>query len=459
MPEIPKYFLADIANEVAMTPALISEACETLRHNRVRFLKSRKTPWMAELIASLAEDWLDPSFPLRNETLREGPSRTGIHPDLFEQGLDRFWESVSIEKLRSFLTAELGDPESLDQFRTIGAGRGDFAGTGRMGVSPDLIYYYNLDYNPSMALSRMAHALLMRSALFLRTLPGQAWLPLKFAHSIYEREPKIASCIEVAEWNLKTPLAQEMESRLVHEAEVIWALGHEKKAREIHASLGYGKRFLSWTQPISFAWIQKEALDGFELKQTLKDLTSDLVAWNQFGPFAPDVVYVETRGAITPEEFAVKLAEALGKEEGRRPRGELSSFHEKQIETRRSFYRIRCERLSDAKMFESPETTHWTVILEEDLQLQSSCGGRFVYVKPVSDFEEVLRICEPRREEIGVIGIAAAQENQSIIARRLAQWGAPRICQLGRMQDPPIGAMLGPWTSISSSLRWTEWES
>lgn len=458
MPDELKFFLADVVNEATLTPTLIEEACQTLRNNQNRFLEFRKAAWMAGLIASLAEDWLDSTYSFRNEVLTQGPQILGMNPEALEISLNHFWEGLTVDRLRKFLKAELGDAESLDAFRNVGGGSGSGSLAGRMAEGPEFIYHYTLDYNPCMTLSRMVHALLLKSSYFLRTLPGQAWLPLKFAQSLYQREPKIAACLEIAEWNRKTDHAAEMESILLREADVVWGLGNASKAEEICKQLGPDKKFLSWEQPVSMVWIPKAALDGFELNSTLENLVKDICAWNQFGPFAPDVVYVETRGPVTPEEFAVKLAAALDKAEFTRPRGKLSAYHEKQIQSRRDFYRIRCERLCDAKMFESPESTSWTVIFEEDLQLQTSCGGRFIYVKPVVDSEDFFRICEPKRRHIGAVALAGSGEELSGLARRFAKWGIPRICSLGSLQEPPIGAVLGGQRPLASSLRWSEWE-
>ena len=40
---LPNYFLADLPPEATLSPAMITEACQTLKRNRERYLASRST--------------------------------------------------------------------------------------------------------------------------------------------------------------------------------------------------------------------------------------------------------------------------------------------------------------------------------------------------------------------------------------------------------------------------------
>jgi hypothetical protein len=42
--------------------------------------------------------------------------------------------------------------------------------------------------------------LLTRSAQFMKCASGAALLPRLFAHSIYQADPKLGACLEIAEW-------------------------------------------------------------------------------------------------------------------------------------------------------------------------------------------------------------------------------------------------------------------
>ena len=43
---LPNFFLADLPPEAALTPAMVADSCESLRHNRERYLATRTTEQM-----------------------------------------------------------------------------------------------------------------------------------------------------------------------------------------------------------------------------------------------------------------------------------------------------------------------------------------------------------------------------------------------------------------------------
>ena len=46
----------------------------------------------------------------------------------------------------------------------------------------------------------MVFGLLVGSAQFVKCGRGASFIPRAFAHSIYEEEPKMGACFEIAEW-------------------------------------------------------------------------------------------------------------------------------------------------------------------------------------------------------------------------------------------------------------------
>jgi hypothetical protein len=55
---LPNYFLADLPPEATLTPAMIEEACRTLKRNRASYLAGRATQSLVELLCGVAEGWL-----------------------------------------------------------------------------------------------------------------------------------------------------------------------------------------------------------------------------------------------------------------------------------------------------------------------------------------------------------------------------------------------------------------
>ena len=59
MNELPNYFLADLPPEATLSPALLMEACQTLKRNREQYLASRTTEDIIRLLSRVADNWLD----------------------------------------------------------------------------------------------------------------------------------------------------------------------------------------------------------------------------------------------------------------------------------------------------------------------------------------------------------------------------------------------------------------
>lgn len=55
---LPNYFLADLPPEATLTAAMITEACQTLKRNRSKYLAGRSTHDLIGVIAEVAESWL-----------------------------------------------------------------------------------------------------------------------------------------------------------------------------------------------------------------------------------------------------------------------------------------------------------------------------------------------------------------------------------------------------------------
>src|SRR3954466_8623277 len=113
--ELPNYFLADLPDASTLTHNLISEACKTLKRNRERYLLSRPTEKIVHVLASLAQDWLDPEFAFRKMVLENGPAETGFTKETLTSGLVNFFSTVTKENLERLVLQDLGSARRLDE--------------------------------------------------------------------------------------------------------------------------------------------------------------------------------------------------------------------------------------------------------------------------------------------------------------------------------------------------------
>ena len=297
--------------------------------------------------------------------------------------------------------------------------------------------------------------LLTRSAQFVKCARGTSFLPRLFAHSIYDSEPKLGACLELAEWRGGTAA---LENALFAEADCVTATGTDETIAAIQQKLPRRARFVSHGHRVSFGYLTKDALSSYSAKKNATRAAADVVAWNQFGCLSPHVFYVEDGGDVPPEEFAALLAGELEKREEAEPRGTISTEAAADIANRRGFYEVRAAHSPTTQHWFSLNSTAWTVVYEADPLFTLSCLNRFVYVKKVPDLAEALRAADAVHGKVSTVGVAANLHQTQEIAVQLARWGVTRVCPLGQMQNPPLTWRHDGHPSLGDLVTWTDWE-
>lgn len=448
---LPNYFIADLPSEHAVTPTLVTEACQTLKRNREQYLAARSTSSIVGVLAATAQSWLEHDNPFRKLALERGMAETGFNTTTLARGLDAFFKTFTTENLNALIAQDLGHLERLDRFSTDRA-----SSTAALARGPELLVHITAGNIPNPAIFSIVLGFLTRSAQMVKCARGTSLLPRLFAHSIYEVEPKLASCLEIAEWPGGTDA---LEQALFAEADCVTCTGSDETLAIVQKKLPPRVRFLGYGHRVSFGYVTGDALTRFELPKTVLRAVADVVAWNQLGCLSPHLFYVEHSGAAGAEKFAELLAEELAKQEALAPRGPLATEAAAVIASRRSFYEVRAATTNDTKLWRSEGSTAWTVVYEADPQFQLSCLNRFIYVKPVSDAAEAMRHAESVRGKVSTVGLGATGDRARELATQFARWGVTRLCPLGAMQQPPLTWRHDGRPALGDLVTWTDWES
>jgi hypothetical protein len=269
-------------------------------------------------------------------------------------------------------------------------------------------------------------------------------------------EPKVCSCLEIAEWKGGNST---LEDLLIKEADAITATGSDETIEAVHKRVPFTKRFLAYGHRVSFGYVSRKALSSSRALDLIKAAAQDVVAWDQLGCLSPQVFYVEHGGRIAPEMFAQLLAEELEELALQIPRGHVSPETAAAISYRRSFYEIRSTKVEQIRIWQSQNSTAWTVVFDPDPLFSPTPLHRFVHVKGVGGLEEALQGADPVIKHVSTIGLGATEDERRDLAQRLAFWGAPRVCLLGKMQDPPLLWRHDGRPAIADLLTWTDLES
>jgi hypothetical protein len=450
---LPNYFLADLPPEAALTSAMLKEACQTLKRNRVQYLARRSTADIIRTIECVANQWLQPEFHIRKLALERGPLELCFSRPTLAHGLDTFFQQLKGEKIEALITAELGHPHRLDG--VVATQHDQRSERSAMARGPELLMHITAGNIPNPALTSMVFGLLVRSAQFVKCASGTSLLPRLFAHSIYEAEPKLGACMELAEWRGGNT---ELETAAFDECDCVTATGSDQAVDAVRKSLATGVRFLEYGHRVSFGYATREALSGFGVPRLVENAAADVTAWNQLGCLSPHVFYIETGGRISTEQFAEMLAVELGRREEAEPRGPIPAAAAAAIASRRAVYDLRAAQSEETRLWRSEGSTAWTVVWEADPTFHLSCLNRFIHVKAVPHLAEALHAAEMIRGKVSTVGLAATEAEAHAIAFQLAQWGATRICPMGQMQNPPLSWRHDGRPALGDLVTWTDWE-
>lgn len=449
----PNYFLADLPPQALVGPEMIREACQTLKRNRELYLIGRSTQSMIRTLCEVGENWLQANYPLRRVVLEQGPQLTGFSAQTLAVGLDDFFSQFTAQNFQALLLQDLGHLQRLDGMQAAPEEQKSQRAASARG--PALLVHFSAGSLPNPSLMSITLGLLIRAAQFVKCASGAAFIPRMFAHSIYEVDPKLASCLEVADWKGGADL---LERELFAEAGAVTATGSDETLAEIKKRLPGHVRFIGYGHKVSFGFICHELLSGMQLQKNVARAATDVASWNQLGCLSPHLFYVETGGECSPDTFAELLARELQTREESHPRGTVGTEEAAAIAARRSFYEVRAANSQETKMWCSSESTAWTVISEADPRFQNSCLNRFIYIKAVADLEQALQAADAVRDKVSTVAIAAPEDRAEKIANELARWGASRICPLGKMQSPPLSWRHDGRPSLGELVTWTDWE-
>jgi hypothetical protein len=449
--ELPNYFLADLADSSTLTPRLVTEACQALKRNRSKFLAEQTTENLIQIIEKLSREWLDADFPYRQLVMEKAPVQTGFSRETISAGLDRFFGEITAESLENLILQDLGSPRRLDEFvATEGERRQNRVSIAR---GPELLVHITGGILPNPTLTSMILGLLVRSAQFVKCATGTSFIPRIFAHSLYAAQPKLGACMEVAEWKGGTA---SLEEPLFAETTLVTATGGDETIAALRRALPAQVQLIGYGHKLSLAYVTRESLGKAE--KLAAALARDVSAWNQLGCLSPHAIYVDAGGATASDQFAELLAGELEAIEKAEPRGPVSTEISAAISTRRMAYQVRASADPATKIWQSENSTAWTVVHDPAPEFQTSCLNRFVYVKPVEHFDQFLASLEPLRGKISTVGLAAPNDRIQELGLKFAEIGVTRICRAGQMQTPSISWRHDGRPSLGDLVTWTDIE-
>lgn len=336
-----------------------------------------------------------------------------------------FLGQISAEDLRQLLVTELGHVEALDRFVPRGSHLA-------RAIAPKTILHIVAGNTPAAALQSLIRGLLL-GAHNLVKLPSEGLPEVdRFVQQIGEI---LARQIE---------LAPQLPSHWLDQAEAVVVFGSDETIAEIRAQIRPDQIFIPHGHRVSFGVIFADpdfsSVDAAAL---------DVSTFDQLGCLSPHVFFVRDE----PYGYAERLAKALAQRESLDPRSSVSVSVSNSIRALREEISFRAACGESCALWQSPESTAWTVIYDEAGGFPSTPLHRTVFVKPVP--EDLPAVLSPVRSHLSCAGIHPVSGE---FAAELSRCGVTRICPLGKMQLPPLSWTQDGGLPLAPLLRWATLE-
>lgn len=312
---------------------------------------------------------------------------------------------IEAADLTSLVRSELGHEGILDDFQECG---GQLA----KAIAPGTILHVLSGNTPHAGLQSVIRGLLLGAHNFCK-IPSDGLAEIEQFRS--KLPPVLAEKIEIA---------QALGANWIECANAVIVFGSDETITEFRTRVRPDQRFIPHGNKISFGVVFAD--DDFLSADTA---AADASLFDQLGCLSPHVFYV----ANSPEKYAARLAAAMEDFNRANRRRKLSPGEAEQIARMRQEWHFRAGNKQNAKIWQSADSTEWTVVFSTEPGFNVSCLNRFVFVKPLPmDWTAELAPVKPHLSACGIF--PATLEN----AQRLATCGVSRICAIGSMQLPPV---------------------
>ncbi|HEX7836156.1 MAG TPA: acyl-CoA reductase [Kofleriaceae bacterium] len=401
-----------------------------LRQRRREVLARRSVREIVEVLDRAAARWLDPAYPPRQGTIAEISFITGFSPEMVAHAIEEEQVSSQGPHLLEALRNELGDPEFLDGFRpnprTAGLSRA--LGPGLVGA----IFSSNIPALPHLEIMR---SFLVKSACLGRVSAGEPIFLRRYAETLYELDPDLASCLAIIYWERGD---DETESLFLRSIDYIVAYGGDAQIERLMArrpptldGTWHGHR-------LGFTYVTREALAaGQDVRKLARSISYDFTIFDGFACLCPQVVLVEDGGETSPLQLARLCAEEMARWVRLLPprRLDLANASRKQ-----SFAQL-CMMNDAMEVIAAPLDGSYLVTLGAMQRLEPTGGDRYLRMVPVGGQADLERLVGPLpRQHLQCAAIAAggAAARHHELRELLASWGTTRIVPPGIMGRPSM---------------------
>ncbi len=427
-------------------PAFAHRLCDHLI-DTADGLRARRTDAVVASLGRAGARFLDTADPIRREALDLLPAAAGLSAALARETLDGMARDWTADRLARLVRAQFPDPAVLDGFRP-GPG-----GSWVRAFGHRLVVQVGAGNVAGASVAGAARALLTRSPVLLKPGLHDAVLPVLYARALADCDPELAASLAVLYW----PGGGALDAEVLARADLVVVHGGSDAVASVRAHLPAATPLVAYPHRVGFALVGREALVGGRADQTATEAARAVAAFDQRGCVSPHVFWVEEGGALTPVEWAARLAVAMAEVERDLPAGPTPPEVASLVQQLRGTWELKQAAGEGARVFRAAGA-EWTVVYDPDPAFSPSCLGRFAWVKPVRDLDDVAGLLAGLRPFLQTAGLCGAGARAARLVERLGGAGVSRVAPLGRMAWPPAWWHHDGGDPLRALVRWVEWE-
>jgi len=382
-----------------------------------------------DALADAAARWCDADFPPRVRVTRELIARTNYSEPVVDFALDRLFESLTREALAVTIAGELGSVEALDGFVSR-AGRPDvfFRGVARTAI-------VSSDTTIGVALPALAFALCAKTHVTVKERDDG--LIAAFGATLAQEQPELGASLEAGAWPAESP---ELRARLAR-ADTVVAFGRDATLGEIRAALAPGARFVPFGHRTSVGYVTRAALDDEPLaRAAARGAALDALLYDGDGCLSLHALFVERGGALDVPAFARLVAAACDEAGIEFPAGYAELDAEAAAYRRRALFRA----AQGAGFVHAGAGAPHLIVLDPPRDEPPPLLRRTLALYAVDAPHEAAAYLRAHALPLEAVAVApGAASTRDDVVRFASDSGAARLCELGRLQAPPLVAEHG----------------
>ncbi len=186
----------------------------------------------------------------------------------------------------------------------------------------------------------------------------------------------------------------------------------------------------------SFSVFDKDAIISKNFTRNLRFLVSDILLFDQAACTSPHVVFFE-KGLKPIEEITSDLVKAFDRAVKQFPKVDIDQFITSKIINMRAQYALDLD-----KKVICPTENDWTILVNDQIQLEEPIESRTIFIKEVDSISEIIPLIT---RKIQTVGCAIEDKNKLVeFADEVTFQGVSRCVNLGQMHlfDSPWDGML-----------------